>query len=249
MSKATFVIVPVIAHPTIGPLASTAPPNADAANLRRVLERLINDEQKEVVLFCHSYGGIPGSQSVNGLERSKREKAAQKGGILKVFYLSAVLPREGESLLQTLTAADVVPPDWMEMDPATGTFIASPKATAILFHDCRMTKLRTGPQSSSPCLRTSLWHLQPMYAGERTFHRCTYSAKMIAYFRFKTSSGWWRGCGVTEEMAWIGRHTKWTVGIMAHVCLVHIVYKLRRFHRQTAETFRVTGCLKSTFRR
>ncbi|KAJ6594202.1 Alpha/beta hydrolase fold-1 [Mycena capillaripes] len=127
--------VEIIAHPTIGPLASTAPPNADAANLRSVLERLINDEQKDIILFCHSYGGVPGSQSVNGLERKARAKAGQKGGILKVIYLTAVLQREGESLIQTMAGAEIAPGNWTEMDPATGTFSANSKAAAALFHD------------------------------------------------------------------------------------------------------------------
>ncbi|KAJ6594201.1 Alpha/beta hydrolase fold-1 [Mycena capillaripes] len=149
ISKATFVLIPgvfhtaahaktlveslhakghpveIIAHPTIDPLACTAPPNADAANLRSVLERLINDEQKDVILFCHSYGGVPGSQSVNGLERKARAKAGQKGGILKVIYLSAILPREGESVIQTLAGAEIAPAVWMEIDVAS----------EVLFHD------------------------------------------------------------------------------------------------------------------
>ncbi|KAF8210501.1 hypothetical protein K438DRAFT_1809805 [Mycena galopus ATCC 62051] len=64
----------VVSNPTVGPLAATASPNADAANLRRVLEELINNQQKDVVLFCHSYGGMVGSQSLNSLERNVRAK-------------------------------------------------------------------------------------------------------------------------------------------------------------------------------
>ncbi|KAJ6594247.1 hypothetical protein B0H19DRAFT_1225443 [Mycena capillaripes] len=146
ITKATFVLVPgslhtkgypaeVISHPSIGLLASTAPPDADAANLRQVLEKLIKDQEKDIILFCHSYGGIPGSQSINGLERSARAKAGKKGGILKVIYLTAILPREGESLLQTLTEARIPRADWAEIDPATGTFSANSRAAAALFHD------------------------------------------------------------------------------------------------------------------
>jgi hypothetical protein len=106
----------VILHPTIGPLATSAPPNADAANLRQVLDELVNNQQKDIVLVCHSYGGVPGSQSVNGLETSARAKRGQKGGIMKVIYLSAILPREGESVLQTFSEAGMKPGDWAEMD-------------------------------------------------------------------------------------------------------------------------------------
>ncbi|KAF7361659.1 AB hydrolase-1 domain-containing protein [Mycena venus] len=124
----------VVSHPTIGSLASTATPNADAMNLRRVLEEVINNQQKDVVLFCHSYGGFVGSQS-NGFERSMRAKAGQKGGIIKVIYLSANLPREGETMLQILTELEIAPRMWMDMDSATGTFVKNSLAADTLFHD------------------------------------------------------------------------------------------------------------------
>lgn len=106
----------VISHPTIGPLATTAPPDADITHLRQVLEGLINDQQKEVILFCHSYGGVPGCQSVHGLERSARAAAGLQGGIVKIIFLSAILPREGESTLETLAAAEIPQSEWMEID-------------------------------------------------------------------------------------------------------------------------------------
>ncbi|KAJ7268652.1 Alpha/beta hydrolase fold-1, partial [Mycena haematopus] len=114
----------VVSHPTIGPLATSAPPNADTAHLRQVLEELINNQQKEIILFCHSYGGVPGCQSVNGLEISTRARAGQKGGIVKTVFLSAVLPPEGEPLVQTLAGGEIMPGDWFDVD-----------ASASLYHD------------------------------------------------------------------------------------------------------------------
>lgn len=105
-----------VSHPTIGPLALTASPGADTANLRRSLEELIDNQQKDVILCCHSYGGIPGSQSVVGFERSARAKAGQKGGILKVIYLSAAVPREGENLLETLAEVGIQRGGWVEIN-------------------------------------------------------------------------------------------------------------------------------------
>ncbi|KAF7361660.1 AB hydrolase-1 domain-containing protein [Mycena venus] len=124
-----------ISNPTVGALASTAPPGADAVNVRRVLEELVNDQQKDVVLVCHSYGGIPGSQSVVGLEGSARAKAGQKGGIIKVIFLTAIVPREGENLVETLSGAEIPAGEWMEMNPTIGTFNHNSKALVILYHD------------------------------------------------------------------------------------------------------------------
>ncbi|KAJ7033706.1 Alpha/beta hydrolase fold-1 [Mycena alexandri] len=158
--KPTFVLVPGATHtpahlqlladsleakgyptqifslPSVGALAATAPPNIDAVNLRGYLGDLINNEEKEVILFCHSYGGVPGSQSVKGLERSAREKAGEKGGIVKVIFLSAFLPLEGESVLDVVTRSEMPSGEqWLEADPASGTFKANSKTAAALYHD------------------------------------------------------------------------------------------------------------------
>jgi len=124
-----------ISHPSVGSHAATAAPTADTLNLRQVLEELINEQQRDVVLFCHSYGGIPASQSVNGLERGARAKAGRKGGIVKVIYFSAILTREGESSQQARAAAGIIPGGWVDMDRDNRFLIANSEAAAILFHD------------------------------------------------------------------------------------------------------------------
>lgn len=195
-----------ISHPTVGPLAVTAPPNADAENLRRVLEELINDQQKDVILFCHSYGGFVGSQ-VKGFEQSARVKAGQKGGIVKVICLSANLPREGESMMQILTELAIVPRQWMQLDvscpcrfpkgrgltlrssPRTGRSSLTPRPPKPYITICRMTRLSTGRLNLNLCPRVWPLQLRPTYAGTRTFQRCTYSAKKIAHLNSKDNSG------------------------------------------------------------
>ncbi|KAJ6499099.1 Alpha/beta hydrolase fold-1 [Mycena sanguinolenta] len=124
----------VILNPSVGPLAGTVPPMADVTNLRQILEELVNTQQKEVVLMCHSYGGMVGSQSVNGLEKS----AARKGGISKVVFLSAILPLEGEGSIQTVGASGFVSRGghWLQSDATKG--IMTPQksvAAGVLYHD------------------------------------------------------------------------------------------------------------------
>ncbi|KAJ7268786.1 hypothetical protein B0H12DRAFT_1096681 [Mycena haematopus] len=52
-----------------------------------------------------------GSQSVNGLERS----IARKGSVMKVVFLSAVLPREGEGVIQVMGTVKFVASQWIEI--------------------------------------------------------------------------------------------------------------------------------------
>ncbi|KAK7048426.1 AB hydrolase-1 domain-containing protein [Favolaschia claudopus] len=128
----------VVSHPTVGSSAATAPPNADARNLGKILRDLVVNQHRQVVLLCHAYGGLVGCQCVNGLERSARAKQGRDGGILKVFFLSGLLPQEGESMLQVFGEAGIVPREWMDMHVSVlfrWSFSANSLAADTLYHD------------------------------------------------------------------------------------------------------------------
>ncbi|KAF7346401.1 AB hydrolase-1 domain-containing protein [Mycena sanguinolenta] len=74
-------------------------------------------------------------QCVNGLERSARAKAGQKGGIIKLIFLSAILTQEGESMLQVSGEVGIMSMPWMEMDSVSSTFSPNSLAVDILYHD------------------------------------------------------------------------------------------------------------------
>ncbi|KAJ7158073.1 hypothetical protein C8R46DRAFT_1039464 [Mycena filopes] len=152
MLNPTFVIVPGLCHtpiplelaatqpesarsPVLVPQSTTEAPGVDAANIRRLVEELVDSEEKEVVLVCHSFGGHPGSQSVKGFEKSVRAKAGKKGGVTKIVFLTAVVPLEGENLMDVMMGAQVANKDWMDFDTATGTVIANANVTTTLYHD------------------------------------------------------------------------------------------------------------------
>lgn len=55
------------------------------------------DEGKDVVLIAHSYGGAVASQAVEGLSKAEREKQGKKGGIVRIGYITSLVPEEGEA--------------------------------------------------------------------------------------------------------------------------------------------------------
>lgn len=61
------------------------------------------DSPTNVVLAVHSYGGIPGTGSVKGLNQIDREKAGKSTAVLGVCYVAAYLPDVDESV-RTLTS-------------------------------------------------------------------------------------------------------------------------------------------------
>jgi alpha-beta hydrolase superfamily lysophospholipase len=68
----------------------------DAAFIASEVEKLA-DEGKEMVLVGHSYGGIPISQCMEGLSRAAREKEGKQGGVVRIAYMTALVPALGES--------------------------------------------------------------------------------------------------------------------------------------------------------
>lgn len=83
-----------------GPTSTTA---ADDATY--IQENYLDDlvfQGKEVVVVMHSYGGIPGTESVKG--RTRRDIAAQakKGGVVALVYMAAFLISAGQSVDSSL---------------------------------------------------------------------------------------------------------------------------------------------------
>ena len=72
----------------------------DTAVIRETLLQLIEGKNRDVVLVMHSYGGVPGSEAVEGLEKSRRGKT--KGGVIHCVYIAAYLVPVGVSILDLL---------------------------------------------------------------------------------------------------------------------------------------------------
>ncbi|KAI9167925.1 Vegetative incompatibility protein [Paramyrothecium foliicola] len=67
---------------------------------------------KEIVLVCHSYGGIPASASAEGYQVHERKEKGLTGGIKHIVYMAAAaLPTRGLSLFDTFGGSY---PDWMK---------------------------------------------------------------------------------------------------------------------------------------
>lgn len=66
----------------------------DAAFINTELERLA-DEGHDIVLVAHSYGGIPVSEGLKGVSKAERERAGKAGGVVRVGYMTALVPAVG----------------------------------------------------------------------------------------------------------------------------------------------------------
>ena len=91
LSKHSYPSV-AVKLPSVGSTPPVTSHHEDTAAVRKELERLIVPEGKEVGVVMHSYGGIVGSEAVNGLEKAARK---EKGGvIMPCLSLRSWCPRE-----------------------------------------------------------------------------------------------------------------------------------------------------------
>lgn len=73
----------------------------DAAFIAAEAEKLA-DEGKDVILVAHSYGGVPTTESVKGLSKQERQKQGKKGGIVRIAYVTSIVPAVGMAAMQVL---------------------------------------------------------------------------------------------------------------------------------------------------
>lgn len=78
----------------------------DALAMRLELVRQIEYDGKTVLVAMHSYGGLVGSEAIpEELSHSKRQALGLPGGVIHLFYFSAFILNEGQSVLGTFGEA------------------------------------------------------------------------------------------------------------------------------------------------
>ncbi|CEI61597.1 hypothetical protein FVEN_g9320 [Fusarium venenatum] len=111
----------VISTPSVGRKEGRSPATMsdDAQEISNVVSKLL-DEGEQVVLMTHSYGGIPGTESLKTISRRAREAEGKKGGVEKIVYLTSVVLQPGTSNFEafggTLPDSLTVEDDYMSLD-------------------------------------------------------------------------------------------------------------------------------------
>lgn len=101
-----------IAFPSIQQATTVQDLQPDIAAVRLVVEQEV-DAGREVIIVSHSWSGLPVNSALDGLDRTDREKAGKKGGVVKLVFISAFIPQVGESLI---SAFGGTPPPWYVRD-------------------------------------------------------------------------------------------------------------------------------------
>ena len=78
----------------------------DVAKIRERI-REAADAGQNIVLVCHSYGGVASSDAIKGYDLPSRQKEGQVGGVAHIVYCTSFLIPEGESLQSAFGGQDL----------------------------------------------------------------------------------------------------------------------------------------------
>ncbi|KAK7948008.1 uncharacterized protein PG986_008894 [Apiospora aurea] len=107
---------------------------ADIAHVRdNVLLPILDEQERDIVLLIHSYGGVVGGAAAKGLNKQTRAAQGRKTGILGLIYVAAIITLEGESLLDAVGGA--YPPFIKRDKPSPNVVVIEPHMD-ILYNDC-----------------------------------------------------------------------------------------------------------------
>lgn len=71
----------------------------DARAVETAIKKLVLDENKTVIVFMHSYGGLVGSEAVSeDLSLESRQQRGLQGGVARFFYCAAFVMPKGQSI-------------------------------------------------------------------------------------------------------------------------------------------------------
>jgi pimeloyl-ACP methyl ester carboxylesterase len=70
--------------------------SSDISAIRLVAQKLIEEEQKDVILVCHSAGGFLGSEAIEGLDAKGRSERGAIGGVRKIVFLAGGIAPAGQ---------------------------------------------------------------------------------------------------------------------------------------------------------
>lgn len=74
----------------------------DAAAIREQIVHSMEIDGKDVVVVCHSCGGIPGGGAACGLGKVARAREGKERGVVGLIYVCGFVVPEGSSLLEML---------------------------------------------------------------------------------------------------------------------------------------------------
>ncbi|KAJ5376743.1 hypothetical protein N7509_013629 [Penicillium cosmopolitanum] len=110
-----------VSFPSVQDPKSVQDLEPDIAAVRSLVETA-SDAGQDVFVVAHSWAGVPVNSALDGVAKYERESSGKKGGVVRIIFISAVIPALGESLVGLFGGA---PPPWFLRDEPNGTVMPS----------------------------------------------------------------------------------------------------------------------------
>jgi pimeloyl-ACP methyl ester carboxylesterase len=98
--------------PSVGNPSPPTDLTQDIATLRSLVSDAIGSANNDVVVICHSWGGIVTGSGLVGLSKTERLAEGKSGGVVKTGYIAALIVPEGVSLMD---AGGDRQPEWFDI--------------------------------------------------------------------------------------------------------------------------------------
>lgn len=75
----------------------------DAQRIRDEVKTLVEEEEKEVIVVAHSYGGVVSTEALDkDFAKKERQAHGKKGGIVGLMYMCAFIIEAGQALVDPM---------------------------------------------------------------------------------------------------------------------------------------------------
>lgn len=97
--------------PAVGNPTPCSDLSEDYGALHKLVDTAIGPNGNDVIVICHSWGGIVTTGGLQGYSKIEREKEGKKGGVVRLGYMTSFMPDVDQAL------SDMIPsmPTWYEM--------------------------------------------------------------------------------------------------------------------------------------
>lgn len=120
-----------VRYPTLGYDAVNRGYQNEVKAIQDTVTDFVENQGKDVILVCHSYGGWPGSRAVKNWDKASREANGRKHGIVELVFIAAfLLPDNTETKLYSTL------PDWITNEVKLSNSIPTTDNTTS--HDDRL---------------------------------------------------------------------------------------------------------------
>jgi pimeloyl-ACP methyl ester carboxylesterase len=121
----------LISLPSVGCKPVTYDFSEDVAIIRKTITDLV-DEGKDVIPVLHSYGGMPGSQALEGLGKDERNSRGLAGGVVRLVYVMAMMLPEGAQPSPRGTLENMLPFMKADLEVRPLVIPVSPKISLLI---------------------------------------------------------------------------------------------------------------------